>query len=86
MSSNGFDREQLQEANQLNDEISQAISSVNIGQQIDDDELNEQLEELMQQDLEDKMLETGSVPVDRLPTVANGERKSSMSQRRLIWC
>lgn len=32
----------------------------------------------MQQDLEDKMLETGSVPVDRLPTVANGERESSI--------
>ncbi|KAK4166817.1 putative vacuolar-sorting protein SNF7 [Cladorrhinum sp. PSN259] len=67
--------EQLQEHNQLNDEISQAISSVNIGQQIDDDELNEELDQLMQKDLEDKMLETGAVPVDRLPTVANGELK-----------
>lgn len=27
----------------------------------------------MQKDLEDKMLETGTLPADRLPSVANGE-------------
>ncbi|KAK4225334.1 putative vacuolar-sorting protein SNF7 [Podospora fimiseda] len=67
--------EQLQENNQLNEEISQAISSVNIGPAIDEDELNEELDQLMQKDLEDKMLETGALPVDRLPKVANGEPK-----------
>jgi charged multivesicular body protein 4 len=49
------------------------MGSVAIGPQFDDTELEDELEQLQQQELEDKMLETGSVPVDRLPTVASGE-------------
>jgi charged multivesicular body protein 4 len=48
-----------------------------LGQQVDDTELEDELAELQQQELEDKMLETGTVPVSdniqRLPAVANGE-------------
>lgn len=54
------------------------MGSVSVGPQLDDTELEDELEALQQQDLEDKMLETGAVPVDsiqRLPTVANGESK-----------
>ncbi|KAK4191586.1 putative vacuolar-sorting protein SNF7 [Podospora australis] len=69
--------ERLQEHHQLNDEISNAISSVSLGNQVDDSELDAELDELMQKDLEDKMLETGTLPADRLPTVANGEIKNS---------
>lgn len=68
-------REKLQEHNQLNEEIAAAIGSVNIGQSIDDGELDAELDELMAKDLEDKMLETGTVHADRLPSVATGERK-----------
>ncbi|KAL1840044.1 hypothetical protein VTJ49DRAFT_915 [Mycothermus thermophilus] len=70
--------DQLQEYNRLNEEISEAMSSINVGPQMDDMELEEELAELQQKELEDKMLETGTVPVDniqRLPTVANGEVK-----------
>ncbi|KAL2119544.1 hypothetical protein VTJ04DRAFT_6505 [Mycothermus thermophilus] len=65
----------LQEFNQLNEEISEAMSSVTVGPQLDDMELEAELEELQQKELEDKMLETGAVPVQKLPTVANGEIK-----------
>ncbi|KAL2266257.1 hypothetical protein VTJ83DRAFT_5609 [Remersonia thermophila] len=70
--------EKLQEANRLNEEISEAMGSIAVGPQLDDAELEDELEQLQQQELEDKMLETGTVPVDniqRLPTVANGEVK-----------
>ncbi|AEO56073.1 hypothetical protein MYCTH_66289 [Thermothelomyces thermophilus ATCC 42464] len=71
--------DQLQEYNRLNEEIADAMSNIAVGPQVDDTELDEELEALQQQDLEDKMLETGTVPVDsiqqRLPTVANGEIK-----------
>ncbi|CAP72814.1 uncharacterized protein PODANS_2_2440 [Podospora anserina S mat+] len=69
--------EKLQEHNQLNEEIAAAIGSVNIGQSIDDGELDAELDELMAKDLEDKMLETGTVHADRLPSVATGELKNN---------
>ncbi|KAJ4306251.1 ESCRT-III subunit protein snf7 [Collariella sp. IMI 366227] len=67
--------DKLQEYNRLNEEIAEAMGTINVGPQLDDTELEDELEQLQQQELEDKMLETGSVPVDRLPTVANGEIK-----------
>ncbi|KAK4242555.1 Snf7-domain-containing protein [Achaetomium macrosporum] len=70
--------DKLQEYNRLNEEIAEAMSSINVGPQLDDTELEDELEQLQQQELEDKMLETGTVPVDniqRLPAVANGELK-----------
>jgi charged multivesicular body protein 4 len=51
------------------------MGSVQIGATLDETELDEELEELQQQEIEDKMLNTGAVAVDRLPTVANGESK-----------
>ena len=51
-----------------------------MGAQLDETELEEELDQLQQQELDDKMLETGTVPVDniqrqQLPAVANGESK-----------
>lgn len=51
------------------------MGSINVGPPLDETELEDELEQLQQQELEDKMLETGAVPVDRLPKVANGESK-----------
>ena len=46
---------------------------------VDEDDLDEELAELQQEELDNKMLKTGSVPisdeVNRLPIVAHGERK-----------
>lgn len=63
----------LQEYNRVNEEIAEAMGSISVGPQVDDAELDEELAELQQKELEDKMLETGAVPADRLPAVANGE-------------
>jgi charged multivesicular body protein 4 len=54
-----------------------------VGPPLDDTELEDELEALQQQELEDKMLETGAVPVDsiqRLPAVANGDSKLPQAQ------
>ncbi|KAG7288700.1 ESCRT-III subunit protein snf7 [Staphylotrichum longicolle] len=67
--------DKLQEYNRLNEEIAETMGSINVGPPLDETELEDELEQLQQQELEDKMLETGAVPVDRLPKVANGEIK-----------
>ena len=51
-----------------------------VGTGIDEDELEDELAELQQEELDNKMLKTGTVPVSdqiqRLPNAAVGERKS----------
>jgi charged multivesicular body protein 4 len=54
-------------------EISDTIGSINVGPEVDDVDLEAELEELQQKELDDRMRETGTVPV--LPAVANGESK-----------
>lgn len=64
----------------MGEEIAQAITSAPIGEPIDETELDDELAELEQEQLDNKMLKTGTVPVSdevhRLPAAANGERKS----------
>jgi len=65
----------------LGEEIASAITSAPIGEPIDESELDEELAELEQEQLDNKMLKTGTVPVSdeihRLPAAANGESKWS---------
>ncbi|KAI9813310.1 MAG: ESCRT-III subunit protein snf7 [Pycnora praestabilis] len=71
--------EKLREQHALGEEIAQAITTAPIGEPIDDDVLNQELEDLEQEALDTKMLKTGTVPVTdevhRLPSVANGDLK-----------
>lgn len=73
-------REKLREQHALGEEIAQAITSAPIGEPIDEADLEDELAELEQEQLDDKMLKTGTVPVSdeihRLPAAANGECKS----------
>lgn len=65
----------------MGEEIAQAITSAPLGEPVDEAELEDELAELEQEQLDNKMLKTGSVPVSdevhRLPSVVNGEGKSS---------
>ncbi|KAK9415382.1 putative Vacuolar-sorting protein SNF7 [Seiridium cardinale] len=71
---------QLQEQNALSEEIVNAITSNQIGEPIDEDELDEELEAMQQEQLDEQMLKSGTVPVSdsihRLPSVANGKIES----------
>ncbi|KAJ2982696.1 hypothetical protein NUW58_g6391 [Xylaria curta] len=71
--------DQLREQNALSEEIVQAITSNQIGDHVDEDELEEELDALQQEALDKQMLSSGSVPVSdvhKLPTVANSDIKS----------
>jgi hypothetical protein len=80
-------REKLREQHALGEEIASAITSAPIGEPIDEGELDDELAELEQEQLDDKMLQTGNVPVSdeihRLPAAANGE--SMLSKPHLLY-
>ncbi|KAJ6020988.1 SNF7 family protein [Penicillium herquei] len=67
----------LREQHQLADDIGAAIVSVPIGEQADEDELEAELEGLEQEAMDERMLNTGPVPVnaqlDRLPAVGTSD-------------
>ena len=77
-------RDQLREQHQLSEEIAQAITNTQIGDQADETELDAELEGLEQEAMDERMLHTGTVPVadqlNRLPAAANGERKFTISE------
>ncbi|KAI0156961.1 vacuolar-sorting protein SNF7 [Xylariaceae sp. FL1272] len=62
--------DKLREQNELSKEIVDAITSQSLGEPIDDDELEAELEDLQQEQLDQKMLESGSVPVSAPPDTA----------------
>lgn len=72
-------RADLEEQHAISEEIADALSSAPLGQHVDEDELDEELAELQQEQLDEKMMKTGHVPVgdtvDRLPTVSGRERE-----------
>ncbi|KAF2138586.1 uncharacterized protein K452DRAFT_88706 [Aplosporella prunicola CBS 121167] len=69
--------EELRDQHAIGEEISEAIGQPMGNQALDEDELDEELAELQQEELDNKMLETGNVPVSdkvhRLPAAAQGE-------------
>ncbi|KAJ5162980.1 Snf7 [Penicillium coprophilum] len=71
--------EELQDQHALSTEIGNAITGFPIGEQPDEDELENELEGLEQEAMDAKMLHTGTVPVgsqlDRLPAAGNTDLK-----------
>lgn len=78
----GNDRSKLQEHNQLSEEISNAITSTSLGEPIDEIDLEEELEQMQQEQLDEQMLKSGTVPVSdaihRMPAAANGESEYTL--------
>ena len=74
-------REKLREQNALSDEIVDAMNSVNVGNQVDEVDLDAELEAMQQEDLDERMLKTGTVPVSdevqRLPAAGDKPSKHS---------
>lgn len=72
-------RDKLREQNALSEEIVNAITSNQIGEAIDDADLEDELEQMQQEQLDEQMLKTGTVPVSdqiqHMPAAANGESK-----------
>jgi charged multivesicular body protein 4 len=69
------------------------MNSVSVGNQIDEEDLEEELEALQQEQLDEQMLKTGTVPVadqiQRLPAAGDGPRKllpQSLFHRCMVFC
>lgn len=77
---NGVNRDKLREQQALADDIATAITSTPFGEQVDEGELEDELANLEQETIDERMLKTGTVPVadqlNRLPVAGNGERMS----------
>ena len=71
--------EDLRDSHAVGEEIAEALTQGNMMQGLDEDELEQELADMQQEDLDNKMLKTGSVPVSdqvhRLPNAAVGERE-----------
>ncbi|RMY09671.1 hypothetical protein D0865_01772 [Hortaea werneckii] len=71
--------EDLREQHAIGEEIAEALTQGNVGNSVDEDELDDELNELQQEELDTKMLKTGTVPVSdqvqRMPSVGNQESK-----------
>lgn len=72
--------EDLREQHAIGEEIADALTQGNQMQGVDEDELEDELAELQQEELDNKMLKTGNVPVSdqlsRLPNRPVGESES----------
>ncbi|KJZ76319.1 Vacuolar-sorting protein SNF7 [Hirsutella minnesotensis 3608] len=73
--------ERLRDQNALSEEIVTAITGASITDPVDDVELEEELDQLQQEQLDEAILKTGTVPVSdavhKMPTPANAEPVSS---------
>jgi len=69
--------EDLEEQHAISKEIATALTQGSTANAVDDDELEQEFADLQQEELDNKMLKTGTVPVSdqvhRLPNVAQGE-------------
>jgi len=69
--------EDLREQHAIGEEIAEALTQGNSMQGVDEDELDEELAELQQEEMDNKMIATGNVPVSdqisRLPNQPVGE-------------
>jgi charged multivesicular body protein 4A/B len=79
-----FHRDELREQHALGEEIASAITRADIGEPIDEADLEEELEGMEQEAMDERMLKTGTLPVagevDRLPQVGNGKLKAQPAE------
>ena len=75
--------EDLREQHAIGEEIADALTQGNSMQGVDEDELEDELAELQQEELDNKMLKTGNVPVhdqiSRLPEQPVGALKGKQN-------
>lgn len=69
--------DELREQHALGEEIASAITNAPIGEPLDEADLEEELEGMEQEMMDERMLKTGTVPVQGLPAVGNQPRKST---------
>ena len=63
--------DELREQHALGEEIASAITNAPLGEPLDEADLEEELEGMEQEAMDERMLKTGTVPVQGLPAVGN---------------
>jgi charged multivesicular body protein 4 len=80
-------RDELREQHALGKEIADAITNAPIGEAVDEEDLEAELEGMEQEQIDEKMLKTGTIPVNdelsRLPAVGNGEVSAGKGKARV---
>jgi charged multivesicular body protein 4 len=71
--------DELREQHALGEEIASAITNAPLGEPLDEAELEEELEGMEQELMDERMLKTGTVPVQGLPAVGNQPRESILA-------
>ena len=71
--------DELREQHALGEEIASAITNAPIGEPLDEADLEEELEGLEQEAMDERMLKTGTVPVQGLPAAPNQQSKFEYS-------
>lgn len=84
-------RDELREQQQLSEEIVNAVTSAPLGgEPIDEDDLQDELDQLEQEAVDERMLKTGTVPVadrlESLPAAAKSERTFNLSTLNVAPC
>lgn len=73
-------RDKLREQQALANDIAEVITSTPFGEAVDEGELEDELANLEQETIDERMVKTGTIPVadqlNRLPVAGNGERTS----------
>jgi charged multivesicular body protein 4 len=80
--------DKLREQNELSEDIVNAISNNPLGEAVDDDELENELDQLQQEKLDEEMLKTGNVPISddvhKIPTIPNTQIPTSANKAKAI--
>ena len=78
--------DELREQHALGEEIANAITQAPIGEPLDEQDLEDELEGMEQEAMDERMLKTGPTPVGgelaRAPAVGNQPRKFTILLRR----
>ena len=69
--------DELREQHALGEEIASAITNAPIGEPLDEADLEEELEGMEQEAMDERMLKTGTLPVQGLPAAPNAQGKRS---------
>ena len=81
-------RDKLRDQNALSEEIVNAITGAQLGDIVDEDELEADLEALQQEQLDEQIVKTGNVPVadevGRTPLPPVADRKSDKARSRVL--
>lgn len=78
-------RDKIREQNELSDEIVNALTSSTLANAVDEQDLEDELDQLQQEQLDEAMTKTGTVPVLASPPIQDRESTPSFIYRETMY-